>query len=78
MTSGRGARSCDAVVEQGCAGGASGGAILELQSRGIRTMGLTVRHGVPYVTFLTAFQQSRSFCVLVADVIGSGLVKQAR
>ena len=59
-------------------GGASGGAILEFQSREIRTVGLTVRHGVPYGTCLTAFEQSRSLCVLVADVIGSGLVKQAR
>ena len=61
MTSGRGARACDAVAEQGCAGegGASGGATLELQSRGIRTMGLTVRHGVPYGTFLTEFGSGR-------------------
>ena len=33
MTSGRDARACDAVAEQGCAGGASGGATLELQHR---------------------------------------------
>ena len=63
MTSGRGARACDAVAEQGCAGGASGGATLELQSRGIRTVGLTVRHGVTYGSFLTASDQSRSLCV---------------
>ena len=54
MTSGRDARACDAVAEQGCVEGASGGATLELQSRGIRTVGLTVRHGMPYGTFLTA------------------------
>ena len=63
MTSGRGARAYDAVAEQGCAGNASGGATLELQSRGIRTVGLTVRHEVPYGTFLTASEQSRSPCV---------------
>ena len=63
MTSGRYARACDAVVEQGCAGGSSGGATLELQSRGIRTVDLTVRHGVPYGTFLTASEQSKSLCV---------------
>ena len=63
MTSGRYARACDAVVEQGCAGGASGDATLELQSRGIRTVDLTVRHGVPYGTFLTASEQSRSLCI---------------
>ena len=44
MTSRRGARACDAVAELGCAGGASGGATLEFQSRGIRIVGLTVRH----------------------------------
>ena len=63
MTSGRGARACDAVAVQGCAGGASGVATLELQSRGIRTVGLTERHGVPYGTFLTASEQSRPLCV---------------
>ena len=63
MTSGRYARACDAVVGQGCAGGASGVATLELQSRGIKTVGLTVRHGVPYGAFLTATEQSRSLCV---------------
>ena len=31
--------------------------------RGIRTVGLTVRHGVPYGIFLTASKQSRSLCV---------------
>ena len=45
------------------AGGASGGVALELHSRGVRTVGLTVRHGVPYGTFLTASEQSRSLCV---------------
>ena len=59
-------------------GAQAGGATLELQSRGIRTVGLSVRHGVPYGTCLTAFEQSRSLCVLVADVIGSVLVQQAR
>ena len=54
LTSGRSARACDAVAELGCVGGASGGATLELQSRGIRTVSLTVRHGVPHGTFLTA------------------------
>ena len=44
-------------------GGTSGGATLELQSKGIRTVGLTVRHGVPYGTFLTASEQSTSLCV---------------
>ena len=78
MTSGRHARACDAVAEQGCAGGASEGSTLELNSRGIRIVGLTVRHGVPYGTCLTASEQSRSLYVLVADVIGFGLVKQAR
>ena len=65
MTSGRGARACDAVAVQGCTGGrgASGGATLEHQSRGIRIVGWTVRHGVPYGTFLTASEQSRSLCV---------------
>ena len=44
-------------------GGASGGTTMKLQSRGIRTVGLTVRHEVPYVTFLTASGQNRSLCV---------------
>ena len=77
MTSGRGARACDAVAEQGCAGGSSGGATLELQSRGIRTVGLTIRHGVPYGTFLTLPNRTDRSVYLVANVIGSGLVKQA-
>ena len=65
MTSGRGARACDAVAEHGCAGGegASGSATLELQSRGFRTVVLTVRHVVLYGTFLMASEQSRSLCV---------------
>ena len=63
MTSRRGATACDAVAEQGCAGSSSGGATLELQSRGIMTVGLNVRHGVPYGTFLTASEQSRSLCI---------------
>ena len=44
-------------------GGHKRGATLELQSKGIRTVALTVRHGVPYGTFLTASEQSRSLCV---------------
>ena len=51
MTSGRDARACDAVAEQGCAGGASGGATMELQHRGFRTVGLTVRHAVSSALF---------------------------
>ena len=73
MTSGRGARGCDAVAEQGFAVGASGDATLDLKSKGIWTVGLTVRHGVPYGTFLTASERSRCLCIF-----GSGLVKQAR
>ena len=54
------------------------GATLELQRRGIRTVGLTVRHGVPYGTFLTASEQSRSLCVFGSGRYLVGLVIQAR